>query len=95
VVEVAVIHLDNHTPYELTMGYIARYLSKSRAQLNGAVWRLVQDGLLALDAAAPAGEAIADNCRVFPTQAALRELPAFRELNDDALSREISDLHHR
>lgn len=94
VVEVAVIHLDDHTAYTLTMGYIAKYLSKSCAQLTRAMARLINDGYLSLDRAVSPGAPIPANCRVFPTPLALRTVPAFRELGDEAISREISGLYH-
>jgi len=95
VVEVAVIHLDDHTDYELTMEYVARYLSKSAAQLTAAVTRLVRDGLLTLDRAVKPDEPIPNDCRLFPTQQALRMLPAFCELSDEALSSELNALYRR
>lgn len=93
VVESAVIHLDNDMEFCLTVGDVARYLSKTPGQLATALSRLVSEQMLELEEAATNVKQRDPTSRVFPTSRSLCTVPAFAELSSDELQRELASLH--
>jgi lysozyme family protein len=67
-------------------------LGKSLAQIGSPLSRLARDGQISLNGHVANGSPLAARADVFPTRAALRSLPAFANLADGALDRELDRL---
>lgn len=93
VLESAVIHLDNELEFQMTVGDVARYLSKTPAQISAALRKLVADQMLGIGEAPTNGEPIPAKLKVFPTVSSLRTVPAFAQLNADEMENELATLH--
>jgi hypothetical protein len=92
VLDLAVMYLDDvERHYHPNVQDIAVYLGKSAGQIMPAVRRLIVEGYLdcyppATDGAFPAASII------YPTARALRTIPAFDALSDEALEVELASL---
>ena len=93
VVESAVIHLDNDLPYQMTVGDVAQYLSKTPAQISAAIIRLVSEQMLEIDHSAANGDPLPSTVGIFPTAASLCTVPAFADLDWADLQDELASLH--
>ncbi len=92
VVESAVIHLDNELDFRMTVRDVAEYLSKTPAQVTDAMRRLVAQQMLEIETAATDKTPLSPTVRVFPTEGALRTVPAFAELKAEQLQGELEAL---
>lgn len=91
VLEVASLHLDDRdASYRLTVGKTAQCLAKTPGQLNAALGRLAEAGLLKLVGKLKAGEPPPPAGRVLPTAAAMKTLPAYQDLSDEAIEAELA-----
>lgn len=93
VLEVAALHLDDRDAgYLLTVGKTAKCLAKTTGQLNAALCRLAESGMVKLVGKTKPGESLADNCHLLPTLAAMKTLPAYNELSDQEIEAELATL---
>jgi len=93
VLDVALIHLgQGDAGYNLTVGDLAKYLAKTRAQVTPAVIRLLEDGYLRTKGEIVPGAALPRQQAVFPTTRAMRILPAFEELPTAEIEAELARL---
>ena len=96
VLESSVFHLDNlHLNYDLRVHDLAEGLGKTPRQIAAALYRLVQSGHLRLDDNIDTDAGIVGEHQVFPTIAALRLEPAFIDLSDAEITRELEGLANR
>jgi hypothetical protein len=94
VLELAAMRLGGELPkYQVTVGDVAEAFSKSLAQISPALVRLAEEGQIKLTGRISPGAPLGEKVGVFPAAAALRSLPAFAELTDEALDAEIGELH--
>lgn len=92
VVESAILHLDNDIKFRMTVGDVARYLSKTPAQISDAMLRLAAEQLVEIDAAAGGAGPLSPELNIYPTASSLGTVPAFAELDADELQRELATL---
>jgi hypothetical protein len=93
VLEVAALHLDDRDAgYLLTVGKTAKCLAKTPGQLNAALCRLAESGLVKLVGKTKPGEPAPSNCHLLPTVAAMKTLPAYTELSDEQIEAELATL---
>lgn len=93
VLEAAVIHLDlEDDGYSLTVGDVADYVDKTPGQVTPALLRLVTDGYLRVEGEVPPGATLESARRVYPTEKALRTLPAFEKLSKRRIRGELKRL---
>jgi hypothetical protein len=93
VLDVALIHLgQGDGGYHVTVGDLAQYLAKTRAQVTPAVIRLLEDGYLRTEGEIVPGAALSRDQALFPTARAMRILPAFEHLPDLEIEAELSRL---
>ena len=93
IVEVAVIHLDNDTPYRLSVVDVASYLRKSPAQINAAVLRVIEDSFVSTNENLQLNTPLSDELMLYPTAEALRTVPAFAAMSEVEIAAEVSKLH--
>jgi|GEM_PF-2567590 hypothetical protein len=94
VLDAALIHFEHEQPpYRLTVSDIAACFGKTPAQLSGALHRLVDDGLLAMDGRLGVAMPIPVKRIVWPTIRALRTLQAFQAESDEMIQAELARLH--
>lgn len=94
VLEVAALHLDDRDAgYLLTVGKTAKCLAKTPGQLNAALSRLAESGLLKVVGKTRPGEPTPSNCQLLPTVAAMKTLPAYVELSDQEIEAELATLN--
>ncbi|HET6881610.1 MAG TPA: hypothetical protein VFI31_15710 [Pirellulales bacterium] len=93
VLEVATLHLDDRdATYLLTVGKAAKCLAKTPGQLAASLERLAIQGMLELVGTRKPGEATSPDCRLLPTVAAMKTLPAFQSLSDEQIAAELAAL---
>jgi hypothetical protein len=93
VLDVALIHLgQGGGGYHLTVGDLAQYLAKTRAQVTPAIVRLLEDGYLRTEGEIVPGAALPRQQAIFPTVLAMRILPAFEELPAEEIEAELARL---
>ncbi len=93
VVESAVIHLDNELDFQMTVGDVAEYLSKTPVLITDAMRRLVAQQMLEIETETANNTPILPTVRVFPTASALRTVLAFAELDTEQLKKELETLY--
>jgi hypothetical protein len=90
VLDVALIHLgQGNGEYDLTVGDLAQYLAKTRAQVSPAIIRLLEDGYLRTEGDIVPGAALPTEQPLFPTARAMRILPAFEKLPEQEIEAEL------
>ncbi len=93
VLDVALIHLgQGDRGYHLTVGDLAAYLGKTRAQITPAILRLLEDGYLRANGQILPGAALPRQRVVFPTALAMRILPAFERRPTEEIEAELCEL---
>ena len=93
VLEVAALHLDDRDAgFLLTVGKTAKCLAKTPGQLNAALCRLAESGLLKVVGKTKPGEPTPSNCQLLPTVAAMKTLPAYTDLSDQEIEAELAIL---
>ena len=92
VVEIAIINLDNETSYKVTVGEVAKMLSKTPGQLTAALIRLIEDGFLTMAGTIAPGQSVPSTRIVYPTSKAFRSEPAFADISQAELDSEIDKL---
>lgn len=93
VLEVAALHLDDRDAgYLLTVGKTAKCLAKTPGQLNAALCRLAESGLLKVVGKTRPGEPTPSNCQLLPTVAAMKTLPTYTELSEEEIEAEPATL---
>lgn len=92
VLDLAVMYLDGvESDYHPNVQDIAAYLDKSAGQIMPAVRRLIEEGNL--DCCPPATHGVSPATSIiYPTARALRTIPAFGAMADEALDRELASL---
>jgi hypothetical protein len=91
VLEVASLHLDDRDgSYRLTVSKTAQCLSKTPGQLNAALSRLAEAGLLRIAGKIKSGDYSAAAGRLLPTVAAMRTLPAYQDASDAEIEAELA-----
>jgi hypothetical protein len=90
VLDVALIHLgQGDGSYDLTVGDLAQYLARTRAQVTPAIVRLLEDGYLRTEGEIVPGATLPTEQPLFPTVRAMRILPAFEELPEQEIDAEL------
>lgn len=93
VVEAAVIHLDRQeSGYTLTVGDVARTFDKTPGQITSPLLRLIEDGYLRVQGEVAAGKPLPANRQIYPTEDALRTLPAFETMPQRKIKAELDTL---
>jgi len=92
VVEIAIINLDNETSYKVTVGEVAKMLSKTPGQITAALIRLIEGGFLTMAGTIVPGTPIPSTRIVYPTSNAFRMEPAFADMKPSELDAEIDKL---
>jgi hypothetical protein len=93
VLDVALIYLgQGDRGYHLTVGDLAAYLGKTRAQITPAIVRLLEDGYLRANGELVPGAALPRQQVVFPTVLAMRILPAFENVPEEEIEAELARL---
>lgn len=92
VLEIASIHVDEiDFAYSLTVGMVARCLGKTEGQLVAGLERLASDGLLTVPGLAKGGDTLWRSA-ILPTVKAFRMIPAYAELSDRKIQRDLDKL---
>ncbi len=92
VLDLAVMYLDGEERhYGPSVEAIGVYLDKTPKQILPVVERLIEDDYLECDQPA-AEESLAAASIVYPTERAMRTIPAFGEMSGDALAAELESL---
>jgi hypothetical protein len=93
VVEIALIHLDQaDSEYALSVGDVAKCVDKTPGQITPGLLRLVEDGYLRLQGDVIAGTTLPVDYGVYPTEDALRTLPAFKKMSKRKIKAELDIL---
>ena len=91
VLEVASLHLDDRdASYRLTVSKTAQCLSKTPGQLNAALGRLAEAGLLTFVGKSKSGDFSAAGGRLLPTVAAMKTLPSYQDASDAEIEAELA-----
>ena len=91
--EAAIIYLDGGEPtYRVTVGDVAHYVDRSEAQVTSAILRLIEDGFLTMNGSLTPGLPLPAGRLLFPTEQALRTVPAFAALGSEEIAAEIRRL---
>ena len=92
VLDLAVMYLDGEERhYRPTVEAVGVYLDKTPKQIMPVVSRLIEDDYLEYDPGASDAPLSATTI-IYPTKRAMRKIPAFDEMSDDALSAEMDSL---
>jgi hypothetical protein len=92
VLDLAVMYLDGEERhYHLNVQDIAVYLGKSIGQIMPAIHRLIEEGYLDCDPS-PTNGAPPVTSIIYPRALALRTIPAFQEMCEEAVDSELDKL---
>jgi hypothetical protein len=92
VLDLAVVYLDDQAPrFHPQMHDIAEYLGKTPAQVMPAIQRLIDEGYLPCDRPI-AGNAPLNAEIIYPTAKAIRSIPAFGAMPEEAIVAELDKL---